>query len=75
MYQSAVQPPSTISDEPVMSVAASLAKNKIAPVRSSSWPRSKLDALQCVPKKTSFWKNDRVISVSMKVGASVSTRI
>src|SRR5262245_37103787 len=33
---SAVQPPSTTSDEPVISAAASLARKTIAPVKSSS---------------------------------------
>ena len=37
--QSAVQPPSTTSDDPVISADASLARNTTAPIRSSTVPR------------------------------------
>ena len=59
-----------------MSAAASLARNTIAPVRSSSWPsRPSLIRRRVSSRNALFSKKGRVIGVSMKVGASVLTRI
>ena len=45
-------------------------------VKSSSWPRRpSLMRRSVSARKASFWKNGRVNGVSMKVGASVLTRI
>jgi hypothetical protein len=73
---SAVQPPSTTSAEPVMSAAASDARNTTAPIRSSTWPRRpSLIRLSTSCRKAGSAKNGCVIGVSMKVGQIELTRI
>src|SRR5262249_10342981 len=73
---SAVQPPSMTSEGPVISAEASLAKNTIAPIRSSTGPRRPSLILSSTAfLKVGFWKDGMVIGVSMKVGASELTRM
>jgi tripartite-type tricarboxylate transporter receptor subunit TctC len=73
---SAVQPPSSTSAEPVISDEASEARNTIAPVNSSSWPRRPSLILPSTSSRNAlFSKNGRVIGVSRKVGPRLLTRM
>src|SRR5579864_3675654 len=73
---SAVQPPSSTSAEPVISEEASEARNTIAPVISSSWPRRPSLILESTSSRNAlFSKNGRVIGVSRKVGPKLLTRM
>src|SRR4029077_12509700 len=73
---SAVQPPSTTSADPVISLEASLARNTIAPVSSSNCPmRPSLIFDNTSRRNASFSKNGLVSGVSMNVGPSEFTRI
>src|SRR6185312_7413033 len=73
---SAVQPPSSTSAEPVISDDASDARNTMAPVRSSSWPRRPSLILPNTSSRNAlFSKNGLVIGVSRNVGPSELTRM
>src|SRR6185312_3641788 len=73
---SAVQPPSKTSAEPVISDDASEARNTMAPVSSSSWPRRPSLILPSTSSRNAlFSKNGRVIGVSRNVGPSELTRM
>src|SRR3954447_15223926 len=73
---SAVHPPSTTSDEPVISADASLARNTTAPIRSSTVPRRpSFIFASTLSLNAAFSKNGFVSGVSMKVGHSVLTRM
>jgi tripartite-type tricarboxylate transporter receptor subunit TctC len=73
---SAVQPPSSTSAEPVISDEASEARNTMAPVNSSSWPRRPSLILPSTSSRNAlFSKNGRVIGVSRKVGPRLLTRM
>src|SRR6266540_549274 len=64
------------SAEPVISEDASEARNTIAPVISSSWPRRPSLILESTSvRNASFWKNGRVIGVSRNVGPRLLTRM
>src|SRR5579862_536276 len=72
---SAVQPPSSTSAEPVISDEASEARNTMAPVSSSSWPRRPSLIFDSTSSRNAlFSKNGRVIGVSRKVGPRLLTR-
>src|SRR3954453_19349956 len=74
-HQSAVHPPSTTRDDPVISDDASPARNTIAPIKSSTVPsRPSLIFASTLSLNAAFSKKDFVIGVSIKVGHSVLTR-
>src|SRR6185437_2006315 len=73
---SAVQPPSSTSAEPVINEEASLARNTMAPVRSSICPRRPSLILPSTSSRNAlFSKNGFVIGVSRNVGPSELTRM
>src|SRR5690606_15769297 len=74
--QDAVHPPSTMIEEPVIIADASLARNTTAPMMSSKLairPRAILESTYCL--NAGSFSIAFVISVSMKVGHIVFTRI
>src|SRR5579863_6438800 len=73
---SAVQPPSRMSAEPVISDEASEARKTMAPVNSSNWPsRPSFIFAKTSSRKALFSKNGFVIGVSKNVGPNELTRI
>src|SRR5579859_1164158 len=76
LVHSAVQPPSRISAEPVISDEASEARNTMAPVSSSSWPSRPSFIFDSTSSRNAlFSKNGLVIGVSRNVGPSELTRM
>src|SRR5215217_5235243 len=76
LFYSAVHPPSTRSDVPVISAAASDARNTIGPIRSSTIPRRPSLILESTQLRNSgLLRFLAVNSVSTKVGQTVFTRI
>src|SRR4051812_15748655 len=74
--QSAAQPPSTTSAEPVIKAEASEARNTTAPIRSSTWPTlPSLIRLSTALRNASFASMGRASGVSMNVGQIVLIRM